>query len=60
MHNTKKLLYVCHNTTNQTKRIYSEISNHEEARIRQLYLGKITDTEAELETNFTSKFTFIR
>ena len=44
--------------TSRTKRIYLEVNNHERIKIRKLYLGNITDTDAELETNFTSQTPF--
>ena len=41
------------------KEIYVEVSNHKIIRLRKGYLGKMTGTEAEQETNFTSLINLI-
>ena len=53
-------LYYCCIITSRTKRILSEVNNHERIKIRKLYLGKMKDTEDELETNITSETPFTR
>ena len=37
------------------KSVYSKSNNHEKIRIKKLYLGKMKDSVAELETNFASQ-----